>query len=468
MTAHIMRIKNTAKASALLLALMASQAHAFDLMEAWQTARVYDPQFASERAGAQAGRSKALQAQALKSPQVSLNAGMAGVNSDSKISHAQFSNAQFAGGGAGASGTTDFRTRTDAGLNLNLNLRAEYPLYDAARHGSVTQLNKQAQIAEVQLSLNEQQLMQRVAQAYFDTLLSADTLSALKSQQLAVTEALASARARFKEGDVAVIDTHETQARYDLLASQVLEAENSFQLSRAALADITGNQDAVLALLPQKTKLPSLASGDLQSWLLRAKNNHPSIQAQQMQEEIAYAESRKFQAKFSPVVSLVALAGGDHLQGLSANDANVSNRQMSIGVQLSIPLYSGGMREARYQEALALEDKTRNQTELARQQATREARTAWLAVTSGQGQVMALEQAERSAEIKLDSTRLGRDVGDRTTLDVLNSEQALFNTRLALYRSRYQTLLALLNLSAAAGELSEVRLQEINQLLVAQ
>ena len=467
MVYHIMWPKNTAKASVLLLALMTNQAHAFDLFEAWQAARVHDPQFASARAGAEAGRAKTLQAQALKSPQVSLNTGMVGVNSDNKISNAQFSNAQFAGGGAGTSGTTDFRTRTDAGLNLNLNLRAEYPLYDAARNGSAMQLNKQAQIAEVQLTLNEQQLMQRVAQAYFDTLMSADTLSTLKSQLVAVTEALASAQARFKEGDVAVIDTHETQARYDLLASQVFEAESNLQLSRAALADITGNLDAALVSLPQNAKLPMAISGDLQSWLARAKSNHPSIHAQQLQEEIAHAESGKFQAKYSPVVNLVALAGGDHLQGLGAHDADVSNRQISLGVQLSIPLYSGGMREARYQEALALEDMTRNQTEFVRQQATREARTAWLAVTTGQGQVKALEQAERSAEIKLDSTRLGREVGDRTTLDALNAEQELFNARLALYRSRYQTLLALLNLSAAAGELSEPRLQEINLLLTA-
>jgi outer membrane protein len=462
-----MLMKKTAKASVLLLSLITSQAHALDLLEAWQAARAYDPQFAAARAGAQAGRTKTLQAQALKSPQVTLNAGMAGVNSDNKISNAQFSNAQFAGGGAGASGTTDFRTRTDAGLNLNLNLRAEYPLYDAARNGSVEQLNKQAQIAEVQLTLDEQQLMQRVAQAYFDTLLSAETLSTLKSQQAAVTEALASAQARFKEGDVAVIDTHETQARYDFLASQVLEAESNLQLSRAALADITGNQDAALVPLPQKAKLPSAVSGDLQSWLARAQSSHPLVHAQQLQQEIAHTESGKFQAKYAPVVNLVALAGGDRLQGLSGNDADVTNRQMSLGVQLTIPLYSGGMREARYQEALALEDKVRNQTDYVRQQAAREARTAWLAVTTGQGQVKALEQAERSAEIKLDSTRVGRDVGDRTTLDVLNSEQELYNTRLALYRSRYQMLLAQINLSASAGELGEPRLQEINQLLTA-
>ncbi|MGB7816340.1 MAG: TolC family outer membrane protein [Methylotenera sp.] len=462
----MMHINKSVKTSLLLLMLTASQAQAFDLLEAWQAARTYDPQFASARAGAEAGRTKTLQAQALKSPQVTLNAGAAGVNSDNKITDAQFSNAQFAGGGAGAKGTTDFRTRTDGGLNLNMNLRAEYPLYDATRNNSAVQLNKQAQLAEVQLTADEQHLMQRVAQSYFDTLLAADTLATLKTQQAAVAEALASSKERFREGDVAIIDTHETQARYDMLASQVLEAESNLQLARAALADMTGNQDAALAQLPRKADLQRYVGGDLQGWLGRAQSNHPQVQAQQLQQDIAHSESDKFQTKYSPVLNLVAQAGGERLQGLSGNDADLTNRQLSLGVQLTIPLYSGGMRGAKYQEAIALEDKARNQTEFARQQAARDARSAWMAVTVGQGQVKALEQAEHSAEIKLDSTRLGRDVGDRTTLDVLNSEQELYNTRLALYRSRYQVLLALTNLSAAAGELGEPRLQEINQLLI--
>lgn len=465
----MMHFKNYVTLSGLLLLLTAGQAQAFDLLEAWQAARTHDPLFAAARAEAEAGRTKSLQAQALKSPQVTLNAGVAGVNSDNKITDAQFSNAQFgAAGAAGAKGTTDFRTKTDGGLNLNLNLRAEYPLYDATRDNAAEQFYKQAQLAEVQLSASEQQLMQRVAQAYFDALLAADALATLNVQQTAVAEALASAKERFKEGDVAIIDTHETQASYDILASQVLEAESNLQLARAALADITGIQDAVLAPLPPNVNLLSHTNGDLQSWLSRAQSNHPQVLAQQLQQDIAHAESGKFKAKHSPVLNLVALAGGDRLQGLAGSDADITNRQMSLGLQLSIPLYTGGMRDARYQEALALEDKSRNQTEYGRQSAAREARSAWMAVTVGQGQVKALEQAERSAEIKLDSTRVGRDVGDRTTLDVLNSEQELHNTRLALYRSRYQVLLAMLNLSATAGELGEARLREVNQLLIKQ
>ncbi|MDD2832712.1 MAG: TolC family protein [Methylotenera sp.] len=446
-----------------LLVFVSGQAQAFDLLEAWQAARTQDPAFAAARAEADAGRTKTSQASALKGPQVMLNAGAGGVSNDQKITGAQFSNAQFAGGGAGTKGTTDFRTQTDGGLNLNLNLRAEYALYDATRTGSAMQLNKQAELAEVQLSAEAQHLMLRVAQAYFDSLLATDALTALKAQQLAVAKALESSQARFKEGDVAIIDTHETQARYDMLASQVLEAESNVQLTRAVMADISGNQDAALQRLSSNTDFKRYVNGDLQSWLTRAQTNHPQVHVQQLQQQIAQVESEKFKSKYAPTVSLVAQAGGERLMGLAGSDADVTNRQLGLGVQLTIPLYSSGMRDAKYQEALALEEKTRSQTDFARQRAAQEARSAWVAVNVGQSQIKALEQAEHSALTKLDSTRVGRDVGDRTTLDVLNSEQELHNTRLALSRSKYQLLHALLNLSAAAGELNEARLEEINQ-----
>ena len=459
----MMLIHRSVRFSLLLLALGSAQVQAFDLLEAWQTARTQDPLFASARAMADAGRTKNLQADALNKPQLTLNAGAAGVSSDNKITDARFSNAQFAGGTTSNKGTTDFRTRTDGGLDLNLNLRAEYSLYDALRSGSAKQLNKQAALAEVQLIAESQQLMLRVAQAYFDVLLAKDNLATLKAQQAAVAEALASVKARFAEGDLAIIDTHETQARFDLLASQVLEAESNLQLTREALGDVTGNRDAALAALPGKVDFQRYVSGDMQSWLSRAQSNDPQVHAQQLEQEIAQAETGKFKDRYAPTVNLVAQAGGERLQGLASGDADLTNRQASLGVQVSVPLYSGGMRDARYQEAVALEEKALSQTDAARQGAARDARAAWMAVTVGQSQVKALEQAVRSAEIKLDSSKLGRDVGDRTTLDVLNSEQELHNIRLALARGRYQVLQALLNLSASAGELDETRLKEINQ-----
>lgn len=457
-----MTICHSVRIALVLLGLASSQAHAFDLLEAWQAARAQDPIFASARAAANAGRSKTLQADALNKPQLTFNAGAAGVSNDNKITDARFANAQFAGGTGSNRGTTDFRTKTDGGLDLTLNLRAEYPLYDALRAGTAKQLNKQAALAEVQLAAESQQLMLRVSQAYFDVLLAQDTLATLKAQQAAVSEALAGAKARFAEGDVAIIDTHETQARFDLLASQVMGAESTLQLAREALGDVTGNRDANLNGLANQVDFQRYINGDIQSWINRAQSNHPQVFIQQLQQEIAQAETAKFKDRYAPVLNLVAQAGAERLQGLGNGDADLTNRQLSLGVQLTVPLYSGGMRDARYQEAVALEEQALSQTDVARQSAVRAARSAWMALTVGQSQVKALEQALRSAEIKLDSTKLGRDVGDRTTLDVLNSEQELHNTRLALARSRYQVMQALLNLSAAAGELDETRLQEIN------
>lgn len=199
----------------LLLGIFSSQAQAFDLLDAWQAAHLQDPLYAMARASAEAGKSKSLQAQALNLPQVTANFGIGGVNSDNNIT-----NAQFSAPGLGSANGANFRTRTDAGINASWNIRAEYPLFDAAHTNTSSQLNKQAQLAELQMSTEEQQLMLRVAQAYFDVLLAADTLATLNVQQTAVAEALASAKERFREGDVAVIDSHEAQARYDLLAAQ--------------------------------------------------------------------------------------------------------------------------------------------------------------------------------------------------------------------------------------------------------
>lgn len=244
-----------------------------------------------------------------------------------------------------------------------------------------------------------------------------------------------------------------------------MEAESNLKLARAALADISGDQDSTLAELPRKVDLQRFKTAELADWLQKVQNSNYQLHMQQLQQDIAHDESDKHQAVKSPQLNLIAQAGGQHVEGLGTQDATVYGHQLNLGLQLTIPLYTGGMRSARYQESLALEERAKNQVAATRQQAAREARTAWMAVSVGLNQVRAMEQAERSAEIKLDSTRLGREVGDRTTLDELDSEKELFNTRLALYRSRYQVLLAMLNLSATAGELNEMKLQEINQLL---
>lgn len=450
-------------ASVFWLALLASPAYAMDLQQAWQAALTKDPQFSAARAGADAGRSKIEQARALKLPQIKAMAATGVVNAYNKISNAEFSAPSL-----GAANGANFITQTNAGADLRWNISAEQPLYNAARASQSQQLQKQAQLAEAQLSSEQQQLILRVAKAYFDQLLAADSLAAVQQQRQAVAHALAVAKGRFSEGDVAIIDTHEAQARDDALLSQSLQADSDYQLAQAALLDLTGNTDQLLLQLPEQLNLQQLAAGELSDWLLLAQTHSPYLHMQQIRQGIAHDEIDKHRALTAPVLNLVAQAGGAQLRGLGSSYASeLNNHSVSLGVQLTIPLYSGGMRNAKYAEAVALDTQAQAETELMRLRAGQEARAAWLGVSVGQSKVKALEQALVSAKVKLQATELGREVGDRTTLDVLNAEQAYYASRSTLLSARYQLLLSFLSLAATAGSLDETRLLTVNALLTA-
>ena len=432
-----------------------------DLISALHAAQSKDPTFSAARAGAEAGKQKNAQARALNMPQVTAAVGTGVVNAYNKISNAQFSAPSF-----GAADGASFKTQTDQGVNLRWNISAQQPLYNVERSSMAQQLNKQAQLAEVRLSNEEQQLILRVSKAYFDVLLAEDTLASVDKQRAAVAQALAAAKARFVEGDVAIIDTHEAQARDDALVSQALEADSNYQLAKAALLDLTG-ADIRLARLPEMANLQQLKAGELNDWITQAQSNSPYLHMQQIQQGIAHDEIDKYKAANAPVLNLVAQAVGEELRGFAggANSA-LSNQAFSVGVQLTIPLFTGGMRNAKYEEAIALEGQAKDETEAMRLKASQQARATWLGITIGKSKVKAIEQALHSSKVKLDATELGREVGDRTTLDVLNAEQEYHSTRTELFRARYQTLLSYLSLAATAGALDEKRLMEVNAVLV--
>lgn len=454
-----MRVKQLS--IALWLALSAHSVCAMDLLDAWHAAQSKDPQFSAARAGAEAGKKKTDQAKALGLPQVTATAGTGAVNSYNKIT-----NAQFSAPGLGSAGGAAFKTQTDLGVDLRWQVSAEQPLYNAERASTARQLNKQAQLADVKFSAEEQQLILRVAKAYFDVLLAEDTLASVKKQRAAVARALEVAKGRFKEGDVAIIDTHEAQARDDALVSQALEADSNYQLAQAALMDLTGGgSDGALARPSEQANFQQLNSGELNDWLALAQSNSPYLHLQQIKQGIAHDEIDKHKSSTAPIFNLVAQAGGQELAGFGSANSELSNHSASVGLQLTIPLFTGGMRNAKYEEAVALESQAKDEVEVMRQRAGQEARTAWLGVTVGKGKVKALEQALNSSKVKLDATELGREVGDRTTLDVLNAEQDYYNIRTELFRVRYQTLLSFLSLAATAGTLNEKQLAEVNVIL---
>jgi outer membrane protein len=141
------------------------------------------------------------------------------------------------------------------------------------------------------------------------------------------------------------------------------------------------------------------------------------------------------------------------------------SKDASVGLTLSIPIFSGGLVQSRVREALALRDKALQDLESTQRSVAQSARSSFLNVTSGIAQVRALEQALVSTQSQLDSTVLGRDVGVRTSVDVLNAQQQVFQTRRDLQSARYNFLLNTLRLKAAAGQLTEADVEEVNRAL---
>jgi outer membrane protein len=243
----------------------------------------------------------------------------------------------------------------------------------------------------------------------------------------------------------------------------VLAAESTLQLKRSALADATGWSDAQM----QSLTLPDGAAPQdvaaLQQWLTDVRSSNLHLRLLAANTEVARQEAAKHGAMAAPSLDLVAMAGQDRLSGSGAyGSASNSLNNSMIGVQLNVPLYTGGWRSAREQETLRLADKAVADADRQAQQVSQATRAAWLGLTVGASRLAALNEALRATHARLEATRLGRKVGDRTTLELLNAENDAAAAELAVQQARVGLLLDRLRLAALAGGLDEAQLQLAN------
>jgi outer membrane protein len=187
---------------------------------------------------------------------------------------------------------------------------------------------------------------------------------------------------------------------------------------------------------------------------------------QELGREIARDEVAKYRALISPSLDLVAQVSDDRMRGPNGlGTSQISSNTGTIGVQLSIPIYTGGMRSAKRDEAVALAEKARYDVESLRQEILRQTQAAWIEFNTGTAQIRAREQNVTSAKSRLNATEIGQEVGARTMLDLVNAQADFYRAELGLAQAKYQFLLGRLRLAAVAGELSEDELQTVNSLL---
>ncbi len=443
------------------LAAAAQPVLATDLLDAWRAAQQADLEYSAARSAREAGAARREQGAALWRPSLQFSGTVGYGNSETAMRGAQFSAPGF-----GTTSGVDFDTSVNGGTATRWTLQARQPLVNRERDANRRQLELSADIAEIEWQGAQQALMLRTAERYFDVVLAAETLRVLQRQQDALARENAEAQDRFRLGDVPVTDTHEAQARLEAIRAQVLAARTQLELARAAFADATGLANAELQTLGANqdagvAQLPALAQ-----WLADARTRNPQLRAQHAAAEVAQREAAKFDTLAAPTLDIVAEVGQDRING-SGDFGDASNRQNNalIGLQLNVPLYTGGFRSAKQTETQRLAEKAETDAERAAQQVALQTRAAWLGLTAGAGRVKALADALAASRSRLDATRVGREAGERTTLDLLNAENDAAGAELALLEARVKLLLDRLRLEALAGQLDEAQLAAVNSTL---
>ncbi|MGH8746600.1 MAG: TolC family outer membrane protein, partial [Burkholderiales bacterium] len=420
-------------------------AQAEDLLQVYRDARAYDAQYAAARFALQAGEEKLPQGKSLLLPTLgfsaSLNDTSYQLNSDNP---ALLPNA-----------SREFRTD---GYTLNLS----QPIYRKQNLLQYDEAQYQVKQAEATFGQAAQDLIVRAAQAYFDVLAAQDTLTLVGAQKAAISEQLAQAKRNFEVGTATITDTHEAQARYDLIIAQQIAAQNDLQNKKSALQQLTGKDYAHLAPLRKSVKLSLPNPNDAQSWIDLAEKQSYPVQVQQATTEIANLELKRNAAGHYPTLDLVASYGKTDQTGTTLTPVGNNVTQGVVGLQLAVPLYQGGLLSSREREAAANYEKARQDLENARRSAALTAHQSYLGVVNGVAQVGALEQALISSQSALDSNKLGYEVGVRINIDVLNAQQQLYSTERDLALARYNTITTQLKLKAAAGSLRQEDLELVN------
>jgi outer membrane protein len=419
-----------------------------DLLQIYRDAVKSDPALASAQANWQAAQENLPQAKSGLLPNALASGSATGNRYDTRIK-------------------TD--PTTEYGRNYaqyNALVSASQPLYRAQNVIAYDEAKQQISQSDDVLELARQDLILRVATAYFDVLLAQFNIELAESQKKAVSEALAQAKRNFEVGVATITDTNEAQAKYDSIVAQEIQTRNDYDNKVTALRAIVGRFPKELKKLgPGLTPLPP-DPDTLQYWVDRSLTDNLNVRVAQKNYDIASLEIDRAKAGHYPTLDLVASYGWTNYGGASIN-LGVSNYSTTgtIGVQVAVPIYQGGFIDSKVRQAIALQDRARQDLEFARRTAFTLAQTGYTGVVSAVASVKAFEQALVSAESAYQSNVLGQEVGVRTFLDVLTVQQNVYSTRRDLAQAYFNYLVGALRLKAAIGTLSETDIEDVNRQL---
>jgi outer membrane protein/protease secretion system outer membrane protein len=430
-------MKPAALAACLAALCWLPQARAQDsLLPIYQDALFSDPTWRAAQAEAAAGREAVPQALARLLPNVAISASK-GKNSTSQESRSVF----------GGKTTNDY----DYG-SANYALTLRQAIYRPQEGAALGEAGFRAEAAEARLADALQGLAQRVGETYFAALSAEGELAANQAQQAAYEAQRRQAEKSFAAGYGTRTDIDEAEARLALARAEGLELAHRQGLALQQLAALAGRPvQAIASIEPGKLPLPAPLPGELSAWQAKAAAKSPRLLALAAQEAAAQKAVEKAGAGHKPTLDFIAQRAKSESDSNTSIGSRYDTRM--VGLQLSIPVFSGGYVSSTVRQAAAELGRQAQLLEAGRRQVRLEVQAAFDGVRQGAKWVAAYAVAVRSAERLLHSTKKGFEAGTRSNQDILDAAQALAQARRDLARGRGQYLLSRLRLLALAGEL---------------
>ncbi|AVQ87352.1 outer membrane channel protein TolC [Plesiomonas shigelloides] len=354
--------------------------------------------------------------------------------------------------------TVNEQNQTAAKLNLTQSL------YDRANWVRLTQSEKKASQAEVNYAAAQQNLILRVANAYFGVLRAQDNLTVILAEKKAVFRQLEQTKQRFDVGLVAITDVQDAQAQYDQVRASQITAQNDLDNSLENLREITGNLPSQINILDTKqfsTDMPL----KIDQLMKEADAKNLNLMSARLGQELSREGVRLASSGHLPTLGLQGSVGVSDTNVTSGPTPSTNGDSTSVGVVLSIPIYSGGRTSSEVRQAEYGFISSSEALEQAYREIQKNVRAAHNNIVASISSIKANEQAVVSAKSALDATEAGYEVGTRTIVDVLNSTRSLYNTNRQLANARYDYLINTLNLQGAVGVLNENNILVLNKVL---
>ncbi|WP_269792122.1 TolC family outer membrane protein [Stenotrophomonas sp. Iso1] len=430
---------------ALAIALAPLTTHAADLLQVYEMARNGDPQLSAAESNRLYTKEGQVQARAALLPQV---------NGEASLDRSRVK-------ADGVSGSTTSKTR-------NYGINGSQTLFNWGQFATLRAQRDISQAADFTLDSANDDLVVRTATTYFNVLVSIESLTAAETNEAAAKKQFDYADKRLEVGLAPITDVHEARAQYDQARANTILARNALEDAYQALTELTGQPVRDVRGLPTdfRPELPA-NRGNVDQLVTDAISRNPSLKSQELQVSAAESNVSAARGAHYPTLSLGGSWGknakwGDSVGGSSLTPDTTSN---SIGLTLNVPIFAGGATQSRVRQALAQRDIQQDTFEQQKRALDRNTRNAYQALVAGISEVEARRLAVVSAQSAYDASQVGLEVGTRTVLDVVQNQRTLFQAQLDYAQSRYNFLLARLQLSQAIGDLEIAEVQDINRLL---